>query len=207
MDAASVPAPRRRMAGKGRERAVIRPDGPAKAARKDTDAHRTAGYSRARKTGGGRTGPGQWLRIRPGGHRSPPGGERGPAEGAGPSLPHPPREAAWRAHARSHPAGRCDTPFHPRPRRTYPRIRKRADGGHGPPHRPGPGRRPHDHGEPGPDPDRNPEITRLTFAPEYGFIEVSSFVPRFGFVYVRIHSESCGPEHYVQMVRTSSSQP
>ncbi len=51
VDAASVPAPRRRMAGKGRERAG--------AARKDTDARRTAGYSGARKTGGGKpdTGP------------------------------------------------------------------------------------------------------------------------------------------------------
>ncbi len=32
----------------------------------------------------------------------------------GPSLPYPPREAAWQAHARAHPAGRCNTPFHPR---------------------------------------------------------------------------------------------
>ncbi len=31
---------------------------------------------------------------------------------------------------------------------------------------------------PGPDPVRNPEITRLTFAPEYGFIEVSNCIPK-----------------------------
>ncbi len=60
VDAASVPAPRRRMTGKEGERAGaggsatgIRPDGPAGAVRKDTGARRTVGYSGARKTEGG----------------------------------------------------------------------------------------------------------------------------------------------------------
>ncbi len=118
---------------------------PAKGTGAEARAYGTAAR-RGRRGRGSRELP---SRIRPGGHRSPPGGERGLAEGTGPSLPYPPREAAWQAHARARPAGRCDTPFHPRPRRTCLRIRERADGGHGPPHRPGPGRRPHDHGEPG----------------------------------------------------------
>ncbi len=64
VDAASVPAPRRRMTGKGRERAGaggsaadVRPDGPAGVARKDIGARRTAGHSGARKTGGGEPDP------------------------------------------------------------------------------------------------------------------------------------------------------
>ncbi len=109
----AAPAPRRRMAGKGRERAgadgsaaSIRPDGPAGAVRKDTDAPSCMNNGRPE----------------PGSVRNPeitrPGG---PAGG---------RSALHATPVGGIPAGVASA-----------------------------------------------EIIRLTFAPEYGFIEVSSFRP------------------------------
>ncbi len=84
-----------RVAGKGRERAGvggsaagIRPDGPAGLARKDTDARRTAGYSRARKTEGGEPDPasGSGSVRADTGHRPAGNGARPKARGHRPRI-------------------------------------------------------------------------------------------------------------------------